>query len=730
MRTPRAGKSADRRRNTMLKLFTLENLAAASADAVYKICLSLEEYGLTQENTNGFESYEAMFNAALYALEDGDDVLLAAENEDFNAVKHVIFAKLGLDAIASPQIAALLSARYDLMEADFDVDAHCAVPLDSTCHLSEDGLFSGFTVKASAGSLTVLPLDFDRMDAELASVIRLMFKPEEELPAVVEAPALNETAIPPLQEEPPAEIDFIEPVTQMLEALAGAGEKICLVHGPVTDWIFELRDTLLEMEDTVEFAYPQEETEASAQESASAKLLRQAKQARQVSDAAFGAAISEMYSNETDDTTVYYAYVAVADRETAKAKRINTTNPDDLALLLPHCVGVLCDTVCKKLAEAQPQENEPQEPQKKEKKVSKSVIIFAVLVLIAAIATPVVLLKHFVFTEPTSDTQSSLSTTAKPGALTTVNLGGDTTTTTEPTSGSLPAGNNLTPAEPGASEVSAASTTASAPSTSGTFTFYVFGYGHGVGLSQHGADYLAKQGWTYAQILANYYYGTTLVTGDAYPATINYAGTDYNTREYLASALETEMGSSFSKEALKAQAVALYTFAKYNNYRLNADANAYGKTASTVCTEVVDEVMQDGLYLAYQGRTALTPFHSISAGKTTSYYNVWGGSQLPYLNGGRPSYGDYEVSDFKSTFTISSDEFKTIAQTKLGVTLTGDPSTWIQIVSHDQAVSSDIGYVSTLNIGGKEVTGNEFRGKVMEGKIRSHCFMLQYTPNA
>ncbi|MBQ7547024.1 MAG: hypothetical protein IJT41_08670 [Clostridia bacterium] len=714
----------------MLKLFTLENLSAASADAVYKICLTMEEYGLTQDNVGAFESYEAMFNAALYALEDGDDLLLAAENEDFNAVKHVIFAKLALDAIASPQIATQITAHYDLMEADFDVDAHCAVPLECDVHLSEDGLFSGFTVRASGGTLTVLPLDFDRMDAELASVIRLMFAPEEEAPAAVIVPELNETALPPLHEEMPTQPEFVEPVTQMLEALSGAQEKICLVHGPVTDWIYELRDTLLEIEDTVDFAYPQEETEADLQESASARLLRQAKQARQVSDAAFGAAISEMYSNENDGNTVYYAYVAIADRETAKAKRINTTNPDDLALLLPHCVTVLCETVCKKLAEAAPAEEAPATEEKKGKKVSKGVIIFAVIVLIAAIATPIALLKHFVFTEPTSASDLSLSSTAAPGALTTVNIGGDATTTTQPSSASLPAGNNLTPAEPGASDVSAATTTTSAPSTSGTFTFYVFGYGHGVGLSQHGADYLAKQGWTYAQILANYYYGTTLVTGDTYPATINYAGTDYNTREYLASALETEMGGSFSKEALKAQAVALYTFAKYNNYRLNADANAYGKTASATCTEVVDEVVSQGLYLAYNGSTALTPFHSISAGKTTSYYNVWGGSQLPYLNGGRPSYGDYEVSDFKSTFTISSEEFKTIAQSKLGVTLTGDPASWIRIVSHDQAVSEDIGYVSTLNIGGKEVTGNEFRGKVMEGKIRSHCFMLVYTPTA
>ncbi|MBQ6093329.1 MAG: hypothetical protein IJL00_06620, partial [Clostridia bacterium] len=268
-----------------------------------------------------------------------------------------------------------------------------------------------------------------------------------------------------------------------------------------------------------------------------------------------------------------------------------------------------------------------------------------------------------------------------------------------------------------------------APSTSGTFTFYVFGYGHGVGLSQHGAEYLSSLGWTYAQILANYYYGTTLVKGDVYPSTINYAGTDYETVEYLASCLESEMSSAFSHEALKAQAVALYTFAKYNGFRLNADANAHGKTPSDICRQVAQEVKDEGLYIAYQGKTALTPFHSISAGKTTSYFNVWGGSNLPYLNGGRPSYGDYNVSGFKTTYTISSEDFRTIVQNKLGITLSGDPATWITIKSHDQAISSDIGYVSAMTVGGRELTGNEFRGKVMEGKIRSHCFALAYTPD-
>lgn len=44
----------------------------------------------------------------------------------------------------------------------------------------------------------------------------------------------------------------------------------------------------------------------------------------------------------------------------------------------------------------------------------------------------------------------------------------------------------------------------------GNFTFTVTGSGHFVGMSQYGADYMARQGADYKEILAHYYPGTTL----------------------------------------------------------------------------------------------------------------------------------------------------------------------------------------------------------------------------
>ena len=44
----------------------------------------------------------------------------------------------------------------------------------------------------------------------------------------------------------------------------------------------------------------------------------------------------------------------------------------------------------------------------------------------------------------------------------------------------------------------------------GSFTFDVCGYGHGVGMSQYGADYMARQGSSWKEILAHYYPGTEI----------------------------------------------------------------------------------------------------------------------------------------------------------------------------------------------------------------------------
>lgn len=735
----------------MIKLFTLENLSAFSADTVYKICLSLEKFGLAEDSVYTFESYEELYDAAINALQNGDRILIAADTADYNGVKKDIISKMILDEYSCPNIAEKISQCSD-GTADIDMASQCLMPRGALFHLSSDGLYSGFTCPVLNGTLSLLPLDFNRVDSVLFSLTQevLDIRPEPEQGGDEAVPEEEGTKEP----EEESGFDFAPSVSNMVSQLIRLEKTVAFATGEATMEIYNLYNRIEGLSDVANFVEIVDdaddgENSEEVTESESVKTVRHAREAMFNTDADFGAAISDVLTFQDEEgNTNYFVYIAVAEKKISKAKKINTTNPDDLEMLLPHCVAILCDTLSEKLdvlLEKQEKEKEDAEAaitgskgKKEEKKLSKGMIIFAAAILVLAAVTPIIIISSIWKKENTATTNPSQVVNQTTAALlpgvseTTAQLFPGITDSQNANASVSGDSNNLTPKEPTASEVSAASTAAPAPSKSGKFTFYVFGYGHGVGMSQNGANYLANQGWNYAQILSNYYYGTVLVSGDTYPTTINYNGTDYQTREFLASSLESEMGGSFHKEALKAQAVALYTFAKYNKFKLTTSSNAFGKQASSACYEAVDEVMKYGLYVAvYPGTdAALTPFHAISAGKTTSYYNVWGGTAVTYLAGGRPSYGDYEAKDFKTTYSITSDELKSIVKSKLKVDLSGDPSTWITIISHDGVVNENIGYVSSMNVGGKIISGNEFRTNVLEGKIRSHCFMMVYTPDS
>lgn len=714
----------------MIKLFTLKNVSPYAEDAVYKICLALDKFDLCEETA--FENYDELTESALQALDQGQHIIIAAENGNYNQLKKAVISRLILEEQSSLTITECISRNADDDVAEIDMASHALVPSGSVCHLTLDGLFCGFTCNALSGRLTFMPLDFMRIDTVLEGFVSYLENGEtasEEDTAAAEMPGY----------------DFSKSVGKMVFALSEIKQRIALVTGEATMWIYNLYNEIPAITDVAAFVEivdeqnEESEAEEATAQSESVKLVGKARDAMYNASCDIGGAISEIYSTDDEEgNKVYFAYVAVVDRSVAKAKKLSTSNPEDLELLLPHAVTLLCETISQRaknvtssLAKTEYEDEEEQQEAAPQKKLSKNMIIFACAVLAVALIIPIAIMFHLIGEEDPTTTGPVFSPDVQVNASTSPS---STTDPFAPVSTTVPTQvGEVT--QSSAVDVSAAETTApSVSSTSGLFTFYVFGYGHGVGMSQVGANYLAQQGWTAAEILAHYYYdpNTSIISGETYPEKITYNGTQYDTREYLASALESEMGSSFSYEALKAQAIAIYTFAKYNGYNLSQDAHSYGKTPSELCYRVVDEVMNTGYYIAYGNDVAVTPFHAMSAGVTTSYYNVWGkgiGASVPYLAGGRQSYGDYMDSNFKSVYTITSEDLKAIAKDKLNVELSGDPANWLSIVTHDKAVREDIGYVSSINVGGTIITGNEFRIKVMEGKIRSHCFTIVYTPN-
>ena len=711
----------------MTKLYTLEDISAFSSDAVYKIGLSLEQYGLTEESIFALEDYDSIFSKALLDLEDGHHVIIAVETNEYNVVKRDILGRFIIEEVSSEEVeeAITLNAGDDISE--IDMSGHCMMPVSAQVHMTPDGLYSGFTTDVLSGKLTLIPLDFMRIDSALESLsINVMVK----LKAIENGDSL-------MIQMP--DYDFVPCVSAMVSSLISSDKKLALATSEATMWVYNLYDkveNLTQVINFVEIIDEDNEDEEATAESESVRVIRHAKEAMNNTDSDFGGAVSEIYSTENDEgKTVYFAYAAVADRHVAKAKKINTMNPDDLSVVLPHAVSVLTQIVCQKNDEGNEQEKtEPVQPviieqPKQEKTLSKGMMAFAAVIFAIAVIVPIILVSSR--GGKNDETTSDLSVA---GTLPTAAVSESTAQTTSGvfSSDNSPGDVQNNVPQPTVTDVSATPTTTQFSSTSGTFTFYVFGYGHGVGMSQVGANYLAKQGWSWAEILAHYYYdpNTSIVTGDTYPSKIKYEGVEYDTREYLAHSLQAEMGPSFHLEALKAQVVALYTFAKYNNFELDESDNAFtNDKPGDMCYRAVDDIMENGVYVSNGGQVACTLFHAMSAGVTTSNLNVWG-QPVSYLNGGRKSYGDYETPDFKDTVTVSSEELKSMIRAATGSEPSGDPATWISIVSHDACVREDIGYVSKINVNGKLYTGYDFRKDIMPGKLRSHCFAIEYTPDA
>ena len=269
----------------------------------------------------------------------------------------------------------------------------------------------------------------------------------------------------------------------------------------------------------------------------------------------------------------------------------------------------------------------------------------------------------------------------------------------------------------------------------GVFVFTVYGYGHGVGMSQDGAIQMARNGKTYVEILTHYYPGTTVKNDPSTPATVKYGNQDIPLVEYLCRSTKPEIGAGSPTEAIKAQIVNLYSFAKSYNFNVPASQHAYdynysyvGTTVYNACLSVLGMSSATSTpiakYVDYNGTAARTTCFANSAGKTTSASSVWGGN-YPYLCGGVSSPETVTIT----TVQITSEQMKQyILSYDSSIVLGSDPATWLTIVSHDKAVSDSIGYVANIKVGNKTVRGNAFRCNVLDFAIKSHCFKMEYIP--
>lgn len=218
--------------------------------------------------------------------------------------------------------------------------------------------------------------------------------------------------------------------------------------------------------------------------------------------------------------------------------------------------------------------------------------------------------------------------------------------------------------------------------------------------------------------------------------------------KFLPAALACEMDLSAPKEALKAQAVAIYTF--YSRQRASGEKN-HG--ADLTCDSeqwrvyVPEEVMRErwgenfeenynilqeaaqevkGQKLTWQGEPACTAYFAISSGNTESAGNVWDDMEegFPYLQAAA-SPGDALADGYLSTQVFTEEEFRSAvssAFTEDPPQLSGPAEDWFGSVE-----TTPSGYIKNVVLGGKTISGPQLRAAL---SLRSACFTEEYQNGA
>ena len=217
--------------------------------------------------------------------------------------------------------------------------------------------------------------------------------------------------------------------------------------------------------------------------------------------------------------------------------------------------------------------------------------------------------------------------------------------------------------------------------------------------------------------------------------------TEMTMAEYLPLAMAAEMPAAFSDEALKAQAVALRTYAlryRANRKAAHPEADVCSDPGCCAALETEEHLRSrwgenygvymeklsaaaaatDGQYLVWEDEPALTVFHASSLDVTEDGAAL--GTALPYLVSVSTPETPETVQNLCTTVEVSAADFAaTVTRTVPEASLPeDDPASWVGTVSLDGA-----GRVSRAVIGGASVSGQTLRQMF---SLRSTDFTLAW----
>ena len=208
-------------------------------------------------------------------------------------------------------------------------------------------------------------------------------------------------------------------------------------------------------------------------------------------------------------------------------------------------------------------------------------------------------------------------------------------------------------------------------------------------------------------------------TSETFTAKFNGSTQTVNAYDLVCWIVNNEISESFNDEAIKAQAVAAYSYVKYHNVNGLTPSVLVKKNPSNHIKSLVSEVW--GVCCYYNGSVAQTVYMASSSGYTADAEHVWGGS-VPYLKSiSCPFDADYDPN-YGVVTRVSESRMRNMLESCLGISLSGNPYNWMRIKSY-----VDGNYVYEVDIDGQTtISGRKMREGVFGYNLKSAAFDVHY----
>lgn len=613
-----------------------------------------------------FGTLKAMLPRFASALKESPCIVLAIEKAKYNTVRAKLCAALGLSIEQNEELYQRIAQNTALPPEEALKNA--SVPKHAAVFPTADGMYPGFAVEKGKQTIVFLPLDGERLDGVLKQGL-VPYLMQKDIAASDSAPAETQTA---------ADVAVSEVVQHTVNILREVGARAAVSCTPAAEILKTLGAGCADFDDYFIFT---PHVEDKGDYNLTDYVAITAKAAKELSGAAYGACISEISRSEGGD----YICITVADDKTAVVRKLYREDNESEADFTQDAAEELAELIGEKASGKGAVGIEVAGPAAEPQgffagKSGKALISVIALVLVAAITVGCI---FFVREKKQRDAESQE--------------------------------NNSAPIQ---SEIPSVS---EPPTVLDTVVLSKFIYNE----MQNGIQETPAENTSTPA--AGTAIDTTVTDPNAQeiPSEMLVNGKTLDAKEAVARMMAAELSGNEQEEALKAQAVAVYTYLKYRNTNWKI-------TGVTLAEEYSDEVYNAvravfGEYLSFGGTTAFTPFCKLSAGRTTAADAVFG-QNYPYLRA-VDSVSDKTQADYKTELIYSAEDIRALLTAyDASLTFSENPEEWIQVLRHDGAVNTGIGYVEAVSVGGKEISGVEFVNKVMAGKnLPSHCFAVTYS---